>query len=281
MVSAAEHSAERAWDIAMRDLSAGYGRRTVIDGLTARFPAGAVSVLLGESGCGKTTVLRVLLGLMKPSAGALDVGGRDVFALPDKEFRRLRRNFGVLFQDGALLGSLTVAENVALPLAEHTGLGASAIRRAVTDTLDLVGLGHAADLYPGELSGGMKKRAGLARAIILEPPVLFCDEPTSGLDPIISSRMNRLILDMHAFYPDMTTVLITHDMESVRTVADHVLLLKDGRCGFNGPAADFLASDDPYIREFVSGKASETGQMRTPHADPAVRSALDEWLGRS
>ena len=186
---------DAAWDIRIERLEGGYGSRRIIKGMDATFPGGAITAILGESGGGKTTLLRILLGLTPPFSGRIFMGGRDIFSLTPSQFRRIRRRFGVLFQDGALLGALTLAENVALPLTEHTKLSRKVLRNAALRTLELVGLEQFADFYPSELSGGMRKRAGLARAIVTEPPLLFCDEPTSGLDPITSAQMDQLLLD--------------------------------------------------------------------------------------
>ena len=170
---------DNAWDICIEHLDGGYGERLVLRDLSACLPGGAITAILGESGCGKTTLLRIILGLTPPRSGRILLGGRDIFSLSARQFHKVRRRFGVLFQDGALLGALTLAENVALPLREHTTLPYKILREAALRTLQLVGLENFADFYPSELSGGMRKRAGLARAIVTEPPVLFCDEPTS------------------------------------------------------------------------------------------------------
>lgn len=274
------HTAEQlnTWNIRIENLVAGYTDIDVIKSLNAEIPAGKITAILGASGCGKTTLLRIVLGLTPHRSGNIFIGGRNIFELTSKQFRSMRRRIGVLFQDGALLSSLTLEENVGLPLKEHTSLPAATIRKTVMDTLDLVGLADSAQRYPGELSGGMRKRAGLARAIITEPPLLFYDEPTSGLDPITSSRMDTLLLDMQAYYKNMTTVLITHDMTSVNRVAEHVLLLKDGNTHYNGDIAPFFNSEDPYVLEFLNQKSSTDNKIRIPSANAEVRAALDEWL---
>lgn len=271
-------SADHAWDIRMERLTGGYGDRRVLDDLTACLPGGAISAILGESGCGKTTLLRIILGLTPPSGGRILLGGRDIFALSRRQFHKVRRRFGVLFQDGALLGSLTIAENVALPLREHTRLPSRLLRDAALRTLKLVGLENFADFYPGELSGGMRKRAGLARAIVTEPPLLFCDEPTSGLDPITAAQMDQLLLDMKIHYPHMTTVVITHDLGSVEHIADHVMVIRRGRAVFSGDRAELNASEDPYIRQFLDRRPEESRRMAAPPLDASVREALAEWL---
>lgn len=268
----------QAWDISIENLSGGYEGRLVLQDFSAYLPAGTITTILGESGCGKTTLLRLLLGLNRPQNGRILLGGRDVCALSEAQFRKLRRRFGVLFQDGALISALTLAENVALPLVEHTKLPQRVLREAALRTLELVGLGKFADYYPGELSGGMRKRAGLARAIVTEPPVLFCDEPTSGLDPITAAQMDQLLLDMKSCYPQMTIVVVTHDLGSVAHIAEHVLVLNAGKAAFSGSRDELYSSDDPYLRRFLDRKFEESRRMVAPPLDGAVREALAEWL---
>lgn len=268
---------QKAWDIKIQNLYAGYSGKTVIKGMNAHIPAQKITAVLGESGCGKTTLLKVFLGLIPIQSGSLFIADKDISGLSEKSFRFMRRRFGVLFQDGALLSSLNLLDNVALPLKEHTKLSPKIIAKAVLETLDLVGLKDAAYRYPSELSGGMRKRAGLARAIITEPPLLFYDEPTSGLDPITSMKMDQLLLDMQSYYQNMTTILITHDMNSVKRTADHILLVKDGIAHFNGTKEEFFASSDPYIKNFLEQQETYK-QKHTLPDNPEVRKALDEWL---
>lgn len=266
------------WDIRLENLRAGYGERVVLDGLNAVLPAGGITVVLGESGCGKSTLLRHIIGLQRPMSGRILYGGQDLFTLPPARFRRVRRRFGVLFQDGALLGSLTLAQNVGLPLSEHTSLPKATIRKAALQTLALLGLEDFADYYPNELSGGMKKRGGLARAIVTEPPILFCDEPTSGLDPINAAQMDQLLLDMKARYPHMTLVVVSHDLESVRRIADHVVMIREGRVDFSGAPEALEVSQDAYLRRFMDRTAEGGERLGDTETDPAVRLALDDWL---
>lgn len=267
-----------AWNIRFEQLTVGYGARIVLHDINAELPAGRVSVIIGGSGSGKSTLLRHIIGLSRPMSGRILLGGHDVFALPDTDFRRIRRHVGMLFQDGAMLGALTLAENVALPLAEHTRLPRRTIREAALRTLALVGLEEFADYYPNELSGGMRKRAGLARAIITEPPVLLCDEPTSGLDPITAAQMDRLLLDMRARYAEMTVVVVSHDLASLACIADNVLVLRDGRAVFSGTHAELMASADPYLHDFMHRKAEGSQRMKDAPTDPTVRDALHQWL---
>ena len=271
-----------AWDIQLENLRLGYDKTVVLDNINATLPGGKISVILGGSGGGKSTLLRHIIGLARPMSGKILLGGRDIFSLSDKEFRRLRRRMGVLFQDGALLGSLTLAENVGLPLREHTNLTATDIRDLVLHKLSLVGLENFPDYHPGQLSGGMRKRAGLARALITDPPILFCDEPTSGLDPINAAQMDALLLSMKRQFPEMTTVVVSHDLASLYTIAEHVLVLHNGGVAFNGLPDELAATDDPYLRRFLDRKPEE--DIQTNPADlalaPKVRAALDAWLGR-
>lgn len=269
---------KQSWHIRVENLVAGYADKSVIRNLSAEIPAGKITAILGESGCGKTTLLRLFLGLMPAQSGKIFIGNENIFSLSPTQFRKMRRRVGVLFQDGALLSSLNLEDNVGLPLREHTNLSKSVIRKAVLDVLDLVGLADAAHKYPGELSGGMRKRAGLARAIITEPPLLFYDEPTSGLDPITATRMDQLLLDMQSYYKNMTTVLITHDMGSVKRVAEHALLLKDGQALFNGNCADLFQSEQPYIKEFVGKQMVSERPEHILETNVEVQKALTEWL---
>ena len=267
------------WDIRLNGLRLGYGTHVVLDNVSGTLPGGRISFILGGSGCGKSTLLRHILGLRRPMAGSIELGSQDLFALPTKQFRKLRRRMGVLFQDGALLGSLTLGDNVALPLREHTNLAPSAIDALVQYNLGLVGLAEFARYYPSELSGGMRKRAGLARAMVMNPPILLCDEPTSGLDPINAAQMDHLLLDLRSHFPTMTIVVVSHDLQSLFNIADHVLVLNEGRAVYEGGLAELRATQDPYLRNFLDRTPSATRQ--TPaELPPEVRQELAAWLGR-
>lgn len=267
------------WDIRLEDLTLGYGDRVVLQQVNATLPAGQISVILGGSGCGKSTLLRHILGLNRPLAGRLSLAGRDLFALPHREFRKARRRMGVLFQDGALLGSLTLGDNVALPLREHTRLAPATVNAIVHHKLALVGLADFADYYPNQLSGGMRKRAGLARAIVMDPPILLCDEPTSGLDPINAAQMDQLLLDMKAQYPDMTIVVVSHDLASLDRIADYVLVLNEGHSVYAGDLPTLRATEDPYLRDFLDRKPRQH-QVTDVALDPAIHAELAQWLDR-
>ena len=275
-----------AWNIELQDLRLGYGDTVVLENVTATLPGGRISVILGASGGGKSTLLRHIIGLARPFGGKILLGGRDVFALPAREFRMVRRRMGVLFQDGALLGSLTVGENVALPLTEHTRLDPALVREIVLHKLALVGLADFADYYPSELSGGMRKRAGLARAMVTDPPILLCDEPTSGLDPISAAQMDELLLDMKARFPGMTIISVSHDMASVKNIADHVLVLHNKTIGYAGDLAGLENSTDPYLRLFLDRKAARGTARDDPRLSLSeetrkiMHQSLDTWLER-
>lgn len=275
-----------AWNIELRELRLGYGEHVVLENINATLPGGKVSVILGASGGGKSTLLRHIIGLSTPMAGKILLGGRDIFALSSKDFRMVRRRMGVLFQDGALLGSLTLAQNVGLPLTEHTRLPKSIIREIVLHKLALVGLADFADYFPSELSGGMRKRAGLARAMVTDPPILLCDEPTSGLDPISAAQMDELILDMKTRFPDMTVISVSHDMASVKNIADYVLVLHNKGIGYAGDLPGLQQSSDPYLRRFLDRTPTREEALDDPRRSLSeetrklMHESLDSWLQR-
>lgn len=266
------------WDIQFINLTLGYGNYVVLRNMNATLPAGKISVILGGSGGGKSTILRHIAGLQMPIAGDLLIGGENIFKLPKRQFRRMRRRMGILFQDGALLGALTLAENVVLPLSQHLRLSRSLLREAAQRVLGMVGLAEFPEYYPNQLSGGMRKRAGLARAIIAEPRLLLCDEPTSGLDPITAARMDELLLSLHAAYPGMTLVVVSHDLASLKRIADYALVLRNGGICFSGSAKDLEKSRDPYLKQFL---AREPGPINLDLQKPVnseVQKALEKWL---
>lgn len=268
----------QAWNIEFRHLSVGYGRHEILHDINAVIPSGAITVILGGSGCGKSTLLRHIIGLSRPLGGQILLGDRDIFSLPSKDFRQVRRHMGVLFQDGALLGALTLVQNVVLPLSEHLRLPNALLREAGLRVLRMVGLENFADYYPNQLSGGMRKRAGLARAIVAEPRILLCDEPTSGLDPVTAARMDVLLLSMRQRYTDMTIVVVSHDLASLHAIAEHVLVLGEGRALFAGSPQALESSQNPYLRQFLQRQAGfGEASLETP-ANPEITSALKRWL---
>ena len=267
-----------SWNIVLKNFSAGYGSHVVLSNINASFPAGKISVILGGSGCGKSTLLRHIIGLQRPLAGEVLIGGQNLFALSRHAFRRLRRRMGVLFQDGALLGALNLAENVALPLSQHLSLAKPLLKEAANRVLRMVGLEAFASFYPNELSGGMRKRAGLARAIIADPLVLLCDEPTSGLDPVTAARMDDLLLSFHGQYPEMTMLVVSHDLASLKKIADYALVLRDGQAVFAGTLQELENSGDEYIEQFLTrNPGPEELDFKQPQS-PQVSAALEKWL---
>jgi phospholipid/cholesterol/gamma-HCH transport system ATP-binding protein len=251
----------------VKDLVVKYGDRTVLHDVSASFQPSSIQVILGTSGCGKTTLLKSMIGLLRPASGSVHLFGRPVTDIDSVETVELLERIGVLFQNGALLGSLTTAENVALPLQMHTDLPARLVSEIVQHKLAQVGLPHAGPLYPGELSGGMRKRAALARALVLEPPLVFCDEPSAGLDPVTSAGLDELLLSLRETLA-ITLVVVTHELSSIETIADNVVFLHDGRLLFQGPYAGAKALRegpmyDFFMRRSSAADASASGRTST------------------
>ncbi len=251
--------------ISMRDLVKRFGDQTVLDGVNLQVKRGETVVIMGGSGCGKSTTLRHMVGSLVPDEGTVEVLGRNLAKLDEDELNDVRKKFGILFQSGALFNSMTVAENVALILEEHTDLDASIIDMMVKIKLELVDLREAADKYPAQISGGMKKRAGLARALALDPEILFYDEPSAGLDPVTSAAIDQLIIDLTKRL-GVASVVVTHEMDSAFTIADRMVMLHKGRVLMNEPRAEFeklrdwpesntgeLNESQRLIRQFLRG----------------------------
>jgi phospholipid/cholesterol/gamma-HCH transport system ATP-binding protein len=236
--------------IEVKNLMTYYGEREILKNISLSIPRGKTTVILGGSGCGKSTLLKHLIRLLKPTRGSILINGEDITLMDEEELDGVRKKMGVLFQGSALLNSITVADNVALPLREHTKLKESTIQIMVRMKLDLVGLSGFEHLYPSQLSGGMKKRAALARAMALDPEMLFFDEPSAGLDPVTAAGLDELILKLkHVF--KMTIVVVTHELASLLTIADHVVMLDFGEVIFSGTLDELKASDHPRIRMFL------------------------------
>jgi len=250
-------SSRFAQDIILKDLSLGYPGKVLMENLSAVLPAGKISVILGGSGCGKSTLLRHILGLNEPVSGEIFLGKTNLTDLKDEQaYKQIRTRMGVLFQDGAMLGSLTLGENVALPMQEHTELPDSIIEEVVQMKLRMVGLGDFMHYFPNQLSGGMRKRAGLARAMVMDPTTLLCDEPSSGLDPITAADLDQLILKLKETF-NVTTIVVTHDLDSLFNIADHVVVLHKNRCLYQGDLEGLRDSDDPYIIDFLERRPTE------------------------
>jgi phospholipid/cholesterol/gamma-HCH transport system ATP-binding protein len=237
--------------IEVRDLVVQRGDRRILDGVSFTVQRGETTVILGGSGCGKSTLLRHMVGLDRPLAGQVLLWGQDITELPEAEVNRLRRKMGILFQSGALFNSMTVGENVAVPLREHTELPDSTIEIMMRMKLGLVGLGGFEDYMPAALSGGMKKRAGLARAMAMDPEILFFDEPSAGLDPITAAGLDELILRLRQTF-QMTIVVVTHELPSLFLIAEKVVMLDKGKVVLAGTLDELRASADARVQQFLA-----------------------------
>ncbi len=252
-------SAEVVVDV--REVTTYYGKRRVHERLSLRVYRGEIFAIVGGSGSGKTTLMREMALLQRPTAGKVVVLGHDAYALSERESLALRRHVGVLFQHGALFSDRTVAQNVAVPLHEHTTLSRAFIEQLAALKIALTGLTpEAGDLYPAQLSGGMTKRAGLARAIALDPELLFLDEPVSGLDPLSADALDNLVLHLRTSL-GLTVVMVTHDMDSLWRIADRVVLLGEARVLAEGTMKQLAASTDPAVRAFFHSPRSRAAQQ--------------------
>jgi phospholipid/cholesterol/gamma-HCH transport system ATP-binding protein len=241
------------------DVFKAYGPKVVLRGANLKVYRGEVLVILGGSGTGKSVTLRHMLGLEPPDSGRIVVEEEDVTDLPEEELYRIRKKFGMLFQSGALFDSMTVFENVAFPLREHTDMSDDEISRAVREKLELVNLPNTEELMPVDLSGGMRKRVGLARSIVLDPKVILYDEPTTGLDPITAQTINELIIDLQAKL-NVTSVVVTHDIHSAFSVGDRIAFLNQGVFEWVGSMDEARDSDHPQLREFLKASAVVAAQ---------------------
>ncbi len=242
------------WSIRCTDVHKRLGGVPVLNGLTVAFPDDTITVVLGPSGTGKSVLIKHLIGLMFPDKGDIVVKGQSVPSLTMPRLLELRRKIGVLFQDGALFGSMSVFDNVAFPLRQHTDFSEAKIAERVTQRLRDVGLGDAMDDAPSQLSGGMRKRAGFARALVMEPDIVIFDEPDSGLDPVRTALLCELIQEMHAIHGG-TYIVVTHDIASARRIGEYIALLWRGRIVEAGDAARMFSSENAFVRQFLSGSA--------------------------
>jgi len=236
------------------DIRKSFGSNRVLEGVNLKIKKGETVVVIGRSGCGKSVLLKHIIGLVKPDSGSIVVGGEDVVALEGEALYAFRKRFGMLFQGAALFDSLSVWENVGLGLLEHTTLSDQEVRRKASEKLELVGLSGVEDARPSELSGGMKKRVGLARAIAMDPEVVLYDEPTTGLDPIMADVINQLIRTLQATLK-ITSIAVTHDMKSAYQIGDRLAMLYGGRIVFDGTPEEIVRTRDAAIRQFIEGKA--------------------------
>src|SRR5210317_1366209 len=253
--------------IEVENLIAHYGDRVILNGINLGIRTGEIMVIMGGSGSGKTTLMRNLLGLNKPSSGSIHILGKDITKISTRELYAIRRKMGVAFQGGALLGSMSVAENIELPLRHHTRLDESTIRIMSRMKLEVVNLAGFEDLMPSELSGGMLKRAALARAIIMDPQLLFFDEPSAGLDPVVSAELDELILKLRDAM-NMTIVVVTHELESAFHIADRITILDRGEILMCGTVDEVRNSDNERIYNLLH---------RQPRRDVVD---VDEYLQR-
>lgn len=242
--------------IEVKDLVTHYGETKVLDGVSFAVKRGEIFVIIGGSGCGKTTLLKHMTGLLRPTSGTIVHDGVSIVELDEDQIAQIQRNIGIAFQSGGLFNSMTVGENVAMPLREYGKVDEALVNALVRLKLSMVGLGGAADLMPGELSGGMRKRAGLARAIALDPPVIYFDEPSAGLDPIIASGLDDLILNLNKLL-GITFIIVTHELDSIRKISHRILMLDKGKAIFLGSLEEAQSTSVERVRQFFERRPDE------------------------
>ncbi|GAA5122161.1 ABC transporter ATP-binding protein [Haloechinothrix salitolerans] len=240
-------------EVIVEGLTKSFGSQSIWRDVTLSLPPGEVSAMLGPSGTGKSVFLKSMIGLLKPDSGKCVINGTDIVQCSEREMYEVRKLFGVLFQDGALFGSMNLYDNVAFPLREHTKKSESEIKRIVLEKLEMTGLKGAEDKLPGEISGGMRKRAGLARALVLDPEIILCDEPDSGLDPVRTAYLSQLLIDLNAQI-DATILVVTHNINLARTLPDNLGMLFRKELVMFGPREVLLTSEEPVVEQFLNGK---------------------------
>jgi phospholipid/cholesterol/gamma-HCH transport system ATP-binding protein len=238
--------------IKLTDVHKSFGAQKVLDGLNLEIPEGKVTAIIGPSGEGKSVLLKHIIGLLQPDSGLIEVDGESIQGLRRSQLNRIREKFGMLFQNAALFDSMSVFENVAFPLQEKTKLTKDEIRRRVLSALEDVGLKNVEDKFPDELSGGMKKRVGLARAVVLDPKIILFDEPTTGLDPVIKRAIHHLIRETHTKF-GFTAVIVSHEIPEIFDIAQNVAMLYQGEILQHGTPDEIQASTHPVVRQFISG----------------------------
>jgi phospholipid/cholesterol/gamma-HCH transport system ATP-binding protein len=248
--------------IRLEGVNKSFGKNHVLKGVDLEVQRGESLVVIGGSGSGKSVLIKHVIGLLKPDKGKVFIDGLDISKLPERKLNEVRTRFGMLFQNSALFDSMSVGNNVAFGLAEHTDMGRGGIRERVAECLRMVGMPGTEDLWPADLSGGMRKRVALARAIAYEPQIILYDEPTTGLDPIMADIINTLINDLNREL-EVTSVAITHDLVSARKIADRIAMLYDGKIIQSGSPEEIMSSDNPYVRQFVTGSAK--GPIQITH----------------
>lgn len=248
---------EKEPTIAVRDLHKTLGTQEVLTGVDLNIMRGETCVVLGRSGCGKSVLLKHLIGLFKPTSGHVLIDGQDIALLPERKMLEVRRKVGMLFQSAALFDSMSVEQNLAFPLREAGVKDPKVIMERVTEALDMVDLLGSEKKMPEKLSGGMRKRVGLARTIVGRPQCILYDEPTTGLDPVTADSINHLIRRLQKRL-QVTSVVVTHDMKTAFHTADHVVFLHEGRCYFDGTVAELRATTDPVMTDFIEGRSGDT-----------------------
>ena len=258
--------------ISIRNVTKNFGGKNVLNGLNLEIQSGETLVIMGQSGCGKSVLLKIITGLIAADSGEIWFDGTEISNLKPKKMNVLRRKIGMLFQSAALFDSMTVAENIAFMLDQHTDLGKQEMRKVVDEKLSLVDLEGVQDLRPAELSGGMRKRVGLARALAFEPEVILYDEPTTGLDPVTCTEINQLISDLHERL-QVTSVVVTHDMHSAFSVATRMAMIHDGKKIADGSPDEIINIDNPILQQFILfGAPDQILNMENP--------MLKRYLGR-